>query len=204
MIYKVNEIFYSLQGEGVRVGVPHLFLRFSGCNQLCTKATVGFNCDTSHASFELLSSQNIIDRLHELNATCKWVLITGGEPLLQLDCELVSVLKSVGYQIAIETNGTIEPDCKVLQLIDWISCSPKSLDLPICLSYCNELKYVLSVGMKIPELPKQFCNVANRIVSPAWDGMIFPQENFKWCEKLVKANPNWRLSIQMHKLCGIA
>jgi len=81
--YKVYEIFYSLQGEGIRAGTANLFLRFSGCNQKCTAEVHGFDCDTAFAGGRSLSLAEIVKELREANADCHWVTLTGGEPALQ-------------------------------------------------------------------------------------------------------------------------
>ena len=119
--YAVNEIFYSLQGEGVRAGEPSLFVRFAGCNLACKVETHGFDCDTEFVSSRKLAAAEIIHELHALSSTCKWVILTGGEPGLQVDQELIGALHSEGFQLAIETNGSI----KLPDGIDWIAVSPK-------------------------------------------------------------------------------
>ena len=106
--YAVNEIFYSLQGEGVRAGEPSLFLRFAGCNLTCKVETHGFDCDTEFVSSRKLTADEIVNELRALTPRCKWVILTGGEPGLQVDRELIDRLHDEGFQLAIETNGSIE------------------------------------------------------------------------------------------------
>ena len=133
MSYRVNEIFYSLQGEGYFTGTPAVFLRFSGCNLKC-----GF-CDTRHEEYVVMYPTDIIDRIK--GYPTRHIVITGGEPSLQLDQFLVDLLHDEGYFIQIETNGThILPEG-----IDWVTCSPKSgmngeADLRI--RHVDELKVV--------------------------------------------------------------
>lgn len=119
--YLVNEIFYSLQGEGVRAGTPNLFLRFSKCNLACAKETHGFDCDTEFVSGRSLTQEKIVGELRRLSTTCEWVVLTGGEPALQLDRELIDTLHDAGYKLAIETNGSFE----LPSGLDWITVSPK-------------------------------------------------------------------------------
>ena len=119
--YRINEIFYSLQGEGVRAGCPSLFVRFSRCNLRCTVETHGFDCDTEFESGQELTIEEIRSRLAALSTECEWIVLTGGEPALQIDDALVEALHSAGYKLAVETNGTLE----LPRGLDWITVSPK-------------------------------------------------------------------------------
>ena len=116
--YRINEIFYSLQGEGYYTGTPAVFLRMSGCNLKC-----GF-CDTSHESHTVMTIDEIIDAVTDFPA--RHIVITGGEPTLQLDAALTTRLKEEGFYIQIETNGT-HP---VAPAVDWVTVSPKGLHSP--------------------------------------------------------------------------
>jgi len=107
--YAINEIFYSLQGEGLRGGAPSLFLRFCGCNLQCTMERIAFNCDTEFTSALDMTSQQILERRQQIAPRCKWIVCTGDEPLLQLDAELTRTLKQHDYRLAVETNGTVQP-----------------------------------------------------------------------------------------------
>src|SRR6185295_6932570 len=115
--YRVNEIFYSLQGEGVRAGTPNLFLRFSRCNLECRVETHGFDCDTEFESGRWMTLEEIAAELRQLSPDCDWVILTGGEPALQTDAELIDGLHAAGFKLAIETNGSLE----LLPGIDWIT-----------------------------------------------------------------------------------
>lgn len=113
MAYLVNEIFYSLQGEGYYTGTPAVFLRLSGCNLRCPF------CDTDHSASEPMEIDTLVDRL--LGYPSRHLVITGGEPSLQVDRLLIEVLHDAGFYVQIETNGTNRlPDN-----IDWVTCSPK-------------------------------------------------------------------------------
>ncbi|MBP5641807.1 MAG: radical SAM protein, partial [Paludibacteraceae bacterium] len=129
MSYKVNEIFYSLQGEGLHTGEPAIFIRFSGCNLACPW------CDTDHKAFTEMTAEQITSKCNHYPA--QLVVLTGGEPALQADDALIAALHDAGYYIAIETNGTHSlPDD-----IDWVTCSPKE-GSHVVLSEADEVKIV--------------------------------------------------------------
>jgi 7-carboxy-7-deazaguanine synthase len=193
-MYSVNEIFLSVQGEGVRAGTVNVFLRFAGCNLTCKQETEGFDCDTEFVSHRKLSDVQILDEIDELAGPCKWIVATGGEPALQLDHALVQGLHERGYAIAIETNGTTQ----LPNGIDWICCSPKTAEHTLRVGpHVNELKYVRNYrqGIPHPSLSADYY-----LLSPAVqpNGRIL-QGDLEWCISLVKQYPNWRLSTQQHK-----
>jgi len=197
--YRINEIFYSIQGEGAMAGTPAIFVRFSGCNMNCSMkkgrfSPGGFECDTEFKTYTEMTLEDIYNAIVELDINyCPWLIATGGEPGLQLDDEFIDWWHSFGGKIAIETNGTI----KVSDKIDWITVSPKVPENEILQIIANEVKYVRAYGQPIP----QTVVLANHyIISPAWDGYIIDPNVIKWCADLVKENPNWRLCTQMHKL----
>lgn len=192
--YKINEIFYSLQGEGLYTGTPSVFIRFSGCNLKCPF------CDTDHSSFDEMTLDEIKEEIAKYPVS--HVVLTGGEPALFVDEDFVSSLKSVGQRrIAIETNGTRTLPAN----IDWITLSPKfeyagdAAKLAIC--KCDELKVVyqgqdLSVydGIETSNRFLQPCDCGNKLI------------NSTLVEKAVSEclrNPKWRLSLQVHKLLQI-
>jgi 7-carboxy-7-deazaguanine synthase len=212
MKYAVKEIYYTLQGEGVNVGRPAVFLRFAGCNlwsggeQDRAAATCRF-CDTdfvgmngpgggSFRSPELLAAavasmwpSNGCTRVRRL------VVCTGGEPLLQLDALLVEALHAQGFEVAVETNGTQEPPAG----LDWICVSPKAgADLRVLTG--NELKLVFpQPGAE----PSRFEQLAfDHFLLQPMDG---PEVNHNTQAALdyCRLHPQWRLSLQTHKLLGI-
>lgn len=194
--YRINEIFYSLQGEGVRAGSPSLFLRFSKCNLLCTVETHGFDCDTEFESGRDLTIDEILAELAGLSADCRWIVLTGGEPALQLDTALIDALHQAGYKLAIETNGTVAlPDG-----LDWITVSPKVPETSIKQRTADEVKYVRAVGQPIPETVVE---ATYRLISPAFEDDRLSQETLDWCLELVRSHPDWRLSVQQHKAWGM-
>ncbi len=195
--YRVNEIFFSLQGEGVRTGTANLFLRFAGCTQHCTVNTHGFNCDTEFETGRMMTMTEIVAELRRADARCSWVILTGGEPALQTDEELIAGLHEAGYQLAIETNGTIE----LPPGLDWVTVSPKTEENGIRQRVAHEVKYVCTIGQPIPQTTVK---ADYYLISPAFDGLKLDPETLRWCIDLVQANPPWRLSVQMHKILGIS
>lgn len=194
--YVVNEIFHSLQGEGVRAGTANLFLRFTGCNETCTVESHGFDCDTEFVSGRKLTLDEIVAQLRETGSGCEWIVLTGGEPGLQVDRELIDGLHAAGYKLAIETNGSLAlPDG-----LDWITVSPKVAEHAIRQRKANEVKYVRGQGQAIP---KTVVDAEYKLISPAFTGEQLDAKTLQWCIDLVRENPEWRLSIQMHKFWKI-
>lgn len=190
--YLINEIFYSLQGEGVRAGEPSIFLRFAKCDLNC------WFCDTDFENGVKMSASEIVLALKKLSKSCQWVICTGGEPALQLDENLINVLHDAGFKIAIETNGrTMLPSG-----IDYIVCSPKTKSSDIKITKADELKYVIKSGDRLPKPPFR---AKSQIISPMFDpdSTSVTNENLQYCIDLVKENPEWRLSVQQHKIWGV-
>lgn len=186
--YFVNEIFYSLQGEGVRAGCPSTFLRFGKCNLACKVETHGFDCDTEFASGKLMTLDEVVAGVGEP----EWIVCTGGEPGLQLDTALIDALHDAGHLLAIETNGSIGlPDG-----LDWITVSPKVAEHAIRQTTATEVKYVRSWGQ---EIPRTVVHAQHHLISPAFGPDGVDRRTLKWCIDLVKDNPPWRLSVQQHK-----
>jgi organic radical activating enzyme len=191
--YVVNEIFYSLQGEGVRAGTPNLFLRFAHCNLTCRAETHGFDCDTEFESGRRMTLPEILTEMRTLSAVCRWVVLTGGEPALQVDRELIDAFHGAGYQLAIETNGSV-----LLPLgLDWVTVSPKVAEHALRQRTAQEVKYVRGYGQAIPQTAVE---AEHYLVSPAFDDTEVDARTLDWCIRLVKENPPWRLSVQQHKL----
>jgi organic radical activating enzyme len=191
--YVVNEIFYSLQGEGVRAGTPNLFLRFARCNLACRVETHGFDCDTEFESGRRMTLAEIRAEMTVLSSTCRWVVLTGGEPALQVDRELIDALNEAGYQIAIETNGSV----LLPPGIDWVTVSPKVAEHALRQRTAHEVKYVRGYGQAIP---RTVVEAEHYLISPAFDGPEVDPRTLDWCIRLVRENPPWRLSVQQHKL----
>lgn len=188
----VNEIFYSLQGEGGRVGEPSIFIRLTKCNLACSF------CDTDFADGDEMSLDEILNVISKF--PCKWIIWTGGEPTIQLKNEYLAFFKEHGYKQAIETNGT-KP---VPPLIDYITCSPK-VNYPRIkelIPRVNEIRIPLQKGDVLPEI-SVFPKADKYFVSPVFDGNTPNQENIDYCVEQVKTNSDWTLSLQMHKLIHI-
>ena len=136
-MYRVNEIFYTLQGEGAHNGIPAVFVRFSGCNLRCPW------CDTDFTDSNEMTAEQIVAEVVELydipNERHKMCVLTGGEPSLQVDKTLIDALHEAGFYIGIETNGT-RP---LPEGIDWITCSPKE-GTKLALRKANEVKVVFT------------------------------------------------------------
>jgi len=189
---RVNEIFYSLQGEGARKGSANIFVRFAECNLKCDF------CDTEFESYRELDVEEL---LHECKQfPCKNIVFTGGEPLLQLTDQVVKQFKKFRYYIAIETNGTITPP----KGLDWITVSPKIAEHALVKKFkgvhIDELKYVRNRSQGIPH-PKLFAD--HYFISPEFDGDYPNIGNIEHCIRLVKENPQWKLSLQEHKFLKI-
>lgn len=197
--YTINEAFYSVQGEGVRAGVPHVFVRFAGCNLTCNAIEHGFNCDTEFVSHAPpVSGFRLLEIIQDLAGPCRWVLFTGGEPALQLDADLLALVHGAGFMVAVETNGTRPlPDG-----IDWTTVCPKTAAHTLRLARADEFKVVRAHGQALPgvtAIPSD-----HHVVSPAWsDDLSEVRRNIDWCLALAKENPSWRLSLQLHKILRV-
>jgi 7-carboxy-7-deazaguanine synthase len=200
--YMCNEIFASVQGEGIRAGTMNIFVRFTGCNMACDIAPGplspgGFACDTEFASGRKMTGVEILEYAQGLAPKVKAVIFTGGEPGLQVDYALVKMFKMAGYFTAIETNGTI--DVADLDL-DWITCSPKVAEHAMKLTGCNEIKYVRAHGQAIP---RPAVLAEHKLISPAFESHVVDYKTVVWCLELLKENPDWRMSVQMHNIWAV-
>ncbi len=180
--YRVNEIFYSLQGEGSFTGTPAVFVRLSGCNRACPF------CDTDFDAFTEMTADEIAAEVDKY--PCSHVVITGGEPTLQLDDDLVAVLKRHGKYLQIETNGS-RP---VPEGVDWVTCSPK--DPPYGIDRIDELKIVFQ-DQDVEAIARQLPRAKVRCLQPC-SGL-----NTEATIAYILAHPGWRLSLQTHKLINI-
>ena len=186
---KVNEIFYSLQGEGLRSGQASVFVRLSGCNLRCPF------CDTDHQSGSEMTVDEVVSAVCRYPA--RWVVVTGGEPSLQLDASLVDALHRRERLVAVETNGTRPLPAGV----DWVTLSPKAA--PVVLDAADELKVVYD-GTGEPDRFDAIEVRRARLVQPCDVGD--PVRNaaiVAAAVDFVKRHPEWRLSLQTHKLIGI-
>ena len=209
MSYAVKEIFLTLQGEGAHAGRAAVFCRFSGCNlwsgreQDRSSATCQF-CDTDFVGIDgtlggrYASADQLADTIAAqwtASADNRYVVLTGGEPLLQVDDALVDALHARGFEIGVETNGTVAPP----RGLDWICVSPKG-GSELVLRRGHELKLVYPQALAAPE---------------AFEGLAFerfslqPMDGPEVADNTARAidyclrHPQWRLSLQTHKALGI-
>ena len=209
MTYSVKEIFYTLQGEGIRVGRPAVFCRFAGCNLWTGREEDRNNavckfCDTDFVGTDgtfggkfnsAIDLAALISQQWPKEKNNKYVVLTGGEPLLQVDERLIEELHAHNFEIAVETNGTIKtPDG-----IDWICVSPKD-GAEWVQKNGNELKLVFPQAGLLPQNVKtdgfEYC-----LLQPM-DGLMKKQNTLKAIE-YCQSNPDWRLSVQTHKILEI-
>jgi organic radical activating enzyme len=227
-MYKINEVFYTLQGEGAHSGIPAVFVRFSGCNLRCPW------CDTEFAEFTEMSADEIVREALSIydipNERRKMLVLTGGEPSLQVDTPLIDALHAAGFYICIETNGTRPlPDG-----IDWITCSPKMVyqsegrsisetvyqrsglsakRSSLALKRVNEVKVVFT-GTYDPEIWRSQLEAEHWLLQPLrytgeWllnncDAFEDDRnDNLDDTVRYILSHPFWRLSVQLHKIVGL-
>jgi len=208
MSYRIKEIYFTQQGEGSNTGRDFVFVRFSGCNlwsgkETNRKSAICQFCDTDFYGTDginggVYSAQQLIEKIKSL-----WVsrddniavVLTGGEPLLQVNDELVAALKQEQIYIAVETNGTLDaPDH-----IDWICMSPKA-NTEIKLKKGNEIKVIFPQESLDPEKFSLF-DFSEFYLQPM-DSNEY-QENLNATITYCQKNPKWKLSLQTHKILGI-
>ncbi len=213
MSYAVKEIFYTLQGEGGLTGRPAVFCRFAGCNlwsgreedradAICTFCDTDFvGMDGTHGG-RYADAGSLADRIAAVwspggpaGGAARFVVCTGGEPLLQLDPPLIEALHQRGFAIAIETNGTIAPPAG----LDWVCVSPKA-GAPLVVSSGDELKIVVPQPGLDP-LAFAGLDFARFSVQPM-DGTERAR-NTAWAIQFCLDHPRWQLSLQTHKMTGI-
>lgn len=205
-MFKVNEIFYSLQGEGRNTGRAAVFIRFAGCNLRCSF------CDTEFDSYREMSAEEIVDAISVWPS--RFVVLTGGEPTLQVDDAFVDLLHQHGYEVAMESNGT-RPAPRNL---DWLTVSPKDWwkasggwwtehrsrinevkivfdeDTPARLSSTHNPQLIIQNSKPITLYSLQPCDTGDA------------ERNARilhLCIEYIKQHPQWCLSLQTHKLVGI-
>ncbi|MHA1517656.1 MAG: 7-carboxy-7-deazaguanine synthase [Alphaproteobacteria bacterium] len=210
-MYLVKEIYYTLQGEGAQAGRPAVFCRFAGCNLWSgreedrTEAICDF-CDTDFVGTDGPSGGKFGDAESLAGACCQawrgnsgtppFVVLTGGEPMLQVDEPLVAAFRTIGFEVAIETNGTLP----VLPSIDWVCVSPKAGAL-LRQRSGDEVKLVYPQDRLRPE-EVQTLDFTHFLLQPLDDG----SEDAKHLRAAIDyclAHPKWRLSLQTHKLLGL-
>ena len=226
--FRVNDIFYSLQGEGRNTGRAAVFVRFAGCNLRCPF------CDTEFDSYTEMSAEEIVGKISSLHTSGRvgvrpLIVLTGGEPTLQVDEAFVDLLHQHDYEVAMESNGT-RPAPRNL---DWLTVSPKNL-----MSWCGVcgVRCVVCVGKACDELKIVFDEATPEILSTLHEplsSLHTPHSTLHEspstlhgspllylqpcdtgdarrnaaitaaCVEYIKSHPQWRLSLQTHKLIGI-
>ncbi|MBC7415609.1 MAG: 7-carboxy-7-deazaguanine synthase [Herminiimonas sp.] len=210
MTYSIKEIFYTLQGEGAHAGRPAVFCRFTGCNlwsgreadratavcKFCDTDFVGTNGERGGKFPTAESLAALIDSLWpDTYAASKYVVFTGGEPLLQLDKAVIDSMHAHGFEIAIETNGTLPiPDG-----VDWICVSPK-VGATLVVAGGSEHKVVIpQIGQTLADY--EALDFEHFFVQPMDSPAL--ENNTRLAIDVCKRNPKWKLSLQTHKLLQI-
>lgn len=189
---KINDIFYSLQGEGRNTGRAAVFIRFAGCNLRCPF------CDTEFSEYREMSDTDILAAISAYPS--RFVVLTGGEPTLQADAAFIAMLHSNGYEVAMESNGTRSPAATV----DWLTVSPKQAHVGttgrLAVTRCDELKVIFDgqtdisdYGIEAAYYYLQPCDTGDETRNAAIT---------KACVDYICRHPKWRLSLQTHKMIG--
>lgn len=192
---KVNEIFYSIQGEGYYTGRAAVFIRFSGCNLKCPF------CDTNHSEYLEMDEDDIVNHVKQYN--CDFVVLTGGEPSLQVTETLIDKLHLNGMYVTMETNGTKE----IPQNIDWVTVSPKYPYVgnrgKVILKRCDELKVVFdgnliffdpTFGIEAFQYYMQPCDTGDETKN---------KEIVRKLINFIKNNNQWKISLQTQKILNV-
>lgn len=197
--YPINEIFFSVQGEGLYVGEPCIFIRFSGCNLKCKF------CDTNHQQSKIMSTYDIKKTLvhYLIKHGTRTVVLTGGEPSLFIDLPLLRSIKKLGVRIHIETNGTKDFTLSFREYLDWITVSPKEKS-EIKLTDPNEVKLVVSNKTELDFIyyvRKKFSYCNNFYLQPE----SVKKKNIEFCMSLITRfkTLNAKLGYQLHRLYGV-
>ena len=197
-MFRVNDIFYSLQGEGANVGRAAVFIRFAGCNLRCSF------CDTEFESFRDMTADEIMQAIAPFES--RFVVLSGGEPTIQVDEAFVDLLHAHGYEVAMESNGTLPSP----RNLDWLTVSPKR---PIKKGWGSEAKRPdeIKIVFTSAEDIETICSSieltsigATLYLQPCDTGDAEQNRRIvASCVDYIKRHPEWRLSLQTHKLIGI-
>jgi organic radical activating enzyme len=186
---QINEIFYSIEGEGLRVGQPTTFVRLSKCNLRC------HFCDTEFDSYTEMDLDEIAEEVARHPA--QWVCFTGGEPLGQNLEPLARDLKQAGYRLHVETNGVVRPDERLFALIDHWTVSPKRYPIVDGFARITELKYVVGKAFREDRVQE---DLADHIyLQPESSEPRFVQKALE----ILTRHPHWSLSARIHKVLGL-
>lgn len=205
--YRVKSIFGpTLQGEGSHAGTCTMFLRFAGCNRWTGLEKDRENsfckfCDTDFRGGEPMTAEEIVMKLNELSPSVKRVVMTGGEPSLQVDRELMHALRFNGYEVHLETNGSRALG-EIAAMFDHITMSPKQSREETKLEWCDDLKILYPLPNS-PVTPEAFDTfpTEHRFLQPVMDKDYVGNLRATICR--IYGNPRWRLSLQTHKIVGV-
>lgn len=195
---RITEIFYSIQGEGYWTGRPAVFVRFAGCNLHCSF------CDTDFMVKKEMSEDEIVDEVCQYG--CNMVVLTGGEPTLQVTPSLLDKLHKRCKYIAMESNGTKSPEW--LKDVDWITISPKTMynDCQLAVNRCDEVKVVVNENTDaelLYNIKKLIC-ADHYYLQPCDTGISYlNEEHIKHTVELVKDIKIWRISLQTQKMLNV-
>ncbi len=215
MVYSVKEIFLTIQGEGGQSGLPAVFLRFSGCNlwngletgraeavcQFCDTDFIGTDGPGGGKFSSAAALAKTVTKHWPDGEGNRWVVCTGGEPLLQLDTDLIDALHAQGFKIAVESNGTVAAPTG----IDWLCVSPKA-DAALVQTSGDELKLVFPQTKNHPDdftdldFPRFYLQPRD---GTAEARAVDNADNLQAVLAYIREHPQWRLSLQTHKLIGI-
>lgn len=225
---RISEVFYSLQGEGGRAGEASVFVRLGGCSAKHACAASGVVCDTEFESGQEMTTDKLVAEI--INAVVRdtpgtngidssslspWIVWTGGEPLDQLTPEIIHKLKLAGWtRHAIETSGVVPMSSLLADAIDWITVSPKVAEHILAKHFpfatekhahvvrpLEELRYVRHAGQ--PGVPVPALKARNYYLSPHSDGFTINKANVNHCVKLCLEHPQWKMSVQVHKIWSV-
>jgi organic radical activating enzyme len=205
---RVNEIFYTIQGEGTHAGTPSVFVRLEGCNLACSF------CDTEFNDGEPRSENWMLHEIKKVGGDCKFIVLTGGEPSMQNIQAFVDLVKKNDYYIMIETNGMYS----LPKNLDWVCCSPKinTQSKKFVVRSADEFKFVVPYDGKLPII--EGLKASHFWISPQNQTNINKKRNIKvgdrgcsevslaaakYCVNLIKEEPKWKLNLQMHKFIGV-
>lgn len=204
MKYRINEIFHSLQGEGMNAGRAAVFVRFSGCNLRCPF------CDTDFKAFKEMSASEIVTAIYDEvgdNPLPSLCVLTGGEPTLQVDNSLIDALHDTGMEVSMETNGTHPVNALDL---DFVTVSPKTpyVDVDgsgIVVDECSEVKVIMTKKISVEAIRAfEAIKAEAYYIQPCDTGFIRDNaEIMQRCVEFIKYHPNWRLSLQQQKILKV-
>ncbi len=209
-MYKIKEIFGpTIQGEGSHAGEPVMFIRFAGCNKWSGResdkaASICKFCDTDFVGGATLNPIQIVMKLQELSNKVMTVVLSGGEPLLQTDEQLLKNLSVMGYSIHIETNGSIAIAPEMRKMISHISCSPKQAPGKTLLKEMDDLKILypyISDEITFEAFSQSGIKYKQAFIQPVMDSDY--ERNLMKAVRKVLSTPWLKLSLQLHKILGV-